>query len=584
MVLPRLVTTNDGVRDAAWWGAVPGAGDVTAELQAALTAAAGHRLFLAPGTYVVSTGLTVPADTWIEATGATLDFSGAGNVTGLAFASGGGISGATILGAGGSVYNDAGRAIYCTGTNNHPAAPTYVVGPKVRDCTITGWSGYGIYLAFLEKADVQKNVISGIGYAGVAGLSCNDCVCDDNDISDVNGTGPPDAYGAFFDRSNGASETSVPRSYRCSMSHNRVSNIHTAGNSQGLDTHGGVECLFVGNTIWDVDLGIAVVSSKLGASFALAPQRCVVRGNVIVGRNANTGIVLTGASDDGVTFNEMAEGNTIEGNVIADAGLVDDVYDGGIRFYGTTNAAVAGNTIVRPNVNGVFLGNENHGFQVTGNTIVDPHGTAESGVCVRLHAHGQKGFVGGNTFRRENAALDVNVATHAIFATSGRLDCEVTIGPNAHVGATSTTLKTTLNNVDGIATWQRGADDAAPIGDAPYTLQVGLAARNQIINVSALTTNRVITLSTTNASRGDAFNVVRTVGDTGGPWLMDVGGLISLSRDEWCSVVFDGAAWGLAASGKLLKSGTGTPEGAVTGNVGDVFHRTDGGAGTTLYV
>lgn len=31
-------------------------------------------------------------------------------------------------------------------------------------------------------------------------------------------------------------------------------------------------------------------------------------------------------------------------------------------------------------------------------------------------------------------------------------------------------------------------------------------------------------------------------------------------------------------------SGTGTPEGSVTGNVGDLYTRTDGGAGTTLYV
>jgi len=33
-----------------------------------------------------------------------------------------------------------------------------------------------------------------------------------------------------------------------------------------------------------------------------------------------------------------------------------------------------------------------------------------------------------------------------------------------------------------------------------------------------------------------------------------------------------------------IRSGTGSPEGAVTGNVGNLFLRTDGGAGTTLYV
>ena len=33
-----------------------------------------------------------------------------------------------------------------------------------------------------------------------------------------------------------------------------------------------------------------------------------------------------------------------------------------------------------------------------------------------------------------------------------------------------------------------------------------------------------------------------------------------------------------------IYTGTGTPEGAQTGNVGDLFLRTDGGVGTTLYV
>ena len=34
----------------------------------------------------------------------------------------------------------------------------------------------------------------------------------------------------------------------------------------------------------------------------------------------------------------------------------------------------------------------------------------------------------------------------------------------------------------------------------------------------------------------------------------------------------------------LIRSGTGTPEGAVTADVGSIFLRTDGGAATTLYV
>ena len=37
-------------------------------------------------------------------------------------------------------------------------------------------------------------------------------------------------------------------------------------------------------------------------------------------------------------------------------------------------------------------------------------------------------------------------------------------------------------------------------------------------------------------------------------------------------------------TGSNLQRGTGTPEGAVTGVVGDLFERTDGGTGTTLYI
>lgn len=38
------------------------------------------------------------------------------------------------------------------------------------------------------------------------------------------------------------------------------------------------------------------------------------------------------------------------------------------------------------------------------------------------------------------------------------------------------------------------------------------------------------------------------------------------------------------AAGSKWRSGTGTPEGVVTGNVGDLFSRTDGGAATSFYV
>jgi hypothetical protein len=53
------------------------------------------------------------------------------------------------------------------------------------------------------------------------------------------------------------------------------------------------------------------------------------------------------------------------------------------------------------------------------------------------------------------------------------------------------------------------------------------------------------------------------------------------------NLTFDGTDFTNAAGviiAKNIKRGTGTPEGVVTGSVGDIFQRTDGGTSTTLYV
>lgn len=55
----------------------------------------------------------------------------------------------------------------------------------------------------------------------------------------------------------------------------------------------------------------------------------------------------------------------------------------------------------------------------------------------------------------------------------------------------------------------------------------------------------------------------------------------AISTDD--AVTFDGGI-NLVSGTLLWKSGTGSPEGAITATVGSLWTRTDGGAGTTLYV
>lgn len=86
-------------------------------------------------------------------------------------------------------------------------------------------------------------------------------------------------------------------------------------------------------------------------------------------------------------------------------------------------------------------------------------------------------------------------------------------------------------------------------GDNSVTLNPVASDRIQRWN-TPLTTNRTVTLTTTNAEDGLTWRVVRGTAATGGSTL-DVGGLKTLAVGEWCDVTFDGSAYILTAFGAL---------------------------------
>lgn len=85
-------------------------------------------------------------------------------------------------------------------------------------------------------------------------------------------------------------------------------------------------------------------------------------------------------------------------------------------------------------------------------------------------------------------------------------------------------------------------------GDADVTLTSG----DDPIQLysTTLTANRTVTLSTTGASEGDTFRVVRT---GLGAFTLDVGGLktIASATAAFVDVTFDGSAWILTGYGAL---------------------------------
>lgn len=89
------------------------------------------------------------------------------------------------------------------------------------------------------------------------------------------------------------------------------------------------------------------------------------------------------------------------------------------------------------------------------------------------------------------------------------------------------------------------------ISDADVTLAASTYTQETFYE-AVITANRTVTLSTTNAIRGMKFRIVRAVSATGAFNLsIGTGPLKILAAGQWCEVVYNGAAWRLAAFGAL---------------------------------
>ena len=86
-------------------------------------------------------------------------------------------------------------------------------------------------------------------------------------------------------------------------------------------------------------------------------------------------------------------------------------------------------------------------------------------------------------------------------------------------------------------------------GDADSTLTWGKSALTHIYS-TALTQARTITLSSTGATNGARYRIVRTASSTGA-FNLSVGGLKNLTAGQWCDVQFNGSIWILTAYGSL---------------------------------
>lgn len=176
---------------------------------------------------------------------------------------------------------------------------------------------------------------------------------------------------------------------------------------------------------------------------------------------------------------------------------------------------------------------------------------------------------------------------------------------NGLVGGPNNNWAIGTNPPDATATFQVGGTASAGTG-LKVDPTFGTAAGNNIAaQVKAQTANTAVTygvlygFQVPNAVKGAASTVTRSAGvnvteqtqgatananifiDTGSAIPVGNWSLYSASaRDS----VFVGPIRSGSGTGPKWSSGAGTPEGAVTAPVGSIFSRTDGGAGTSMYV
>lgn len=416
------------------------ANDTTA-IQAALTANSGNTVVFPPGIYKITSQLTVGVGTFIEAYNAILDGS-SGNFTVLKFTDGGGISGGTINGFGNALFNASSIGISCIGTNNAPAAPTYVTGPSVKDVTITNFGSYGVYLAYTNNTNVQNCTISNIGYAGVGGVSCTNGNFDANVIKSISPGTSGDSYGIFVDRNNGTSETAEPRSYYCTITNNKISDVTGGSNAQGIDTHAGVGFVISNNNVVNCKVGIFITASVISGAQALGPKNCIVTGNnLTTNTNVGYGIQIAGALVGSTTI-DPADGIIVSNNTVTGYGIAGDPTSGAIRVQTSVNCTISNNIVKNSACNGILVNLNNKSLNITGNVISNPFDNTYPGcACIFVYDGNSSVNIANNQFVYSNASLGTYVAVASIRISAGLTNLDLEISKNSFNGIDATHLQ-----------------------------------------------------------------------------------------------------------------------------------------------
>lgn len=403
----------------------------TSSVQNCLNQNQGKTIIFPSGTYKLNP-ITVPANTFIIATGAILDFSTIPFTTAITFVNGGGIDGGEIFGAGGSIYNGNGTGIKASGTNNYPLAPTYITCPKITNVKIRDFSYAGIDLLYVRNANVNFNEVYDCGYAGIQGQSLFNVNIDDNIVHDIAGAGAPDSYGIAA-TSGEQNSTATPRSQYVSICRNKVYNVP---NWEAIDTHGGSDIVIDSNIVTNCRFGIMVVplDTEAGSQY-LGSQRVIVTNNVVTGTGNGSGITAIGG-----TF-ERAQNIVVSNNILTNCGTANNASDGAIRTYNVSGLDIVGNVIRTPYVTGINLISDVYYANVVGNIIIDPRDDTNAFPrCIAITSNNVNCSIHSNQLTFNTNSVGTYVAILGIVIAGGLTGLDVNIGQNSYIGIAANKL------------------------------------------------------------------------------------------------------------------------------------------------
>lgn len=353
--------------------------------------------------------------------------------------------GVTIAGVDYTAYAANNHGITATGTPGTPVKRMWL-----RDVSFVNLRAMAVRAQYVERFKFIDCNVNGMTYAGFMFMSAKGCEVRGGTIENVVNPAVPNApsYGVAFTRGNGDA-VADPRSENCKATGITLNNV----NWEALDTHGGKRITFAANIITACYRGIALVAAPIGAVDTFAPVDCNVTGNTIDSLATDDGrfdaaITFVGAFD-GTNVAEYATG-TIAGNTVRGhgSGTAGNTNVGGVTFYYTRGLTISGNVAIECSGAGAFSAyRDNVGFNMTGNTAIDPWSSTYAGVSAyHVRNLNNSGNISGNNHFAGSKTGVANLNLYGIRFSSST-NVAVTVGVNNLSGAATPVYQGTANSL-----------------------------------------------------------------------------------------------------------------------------------------